>query len=302
MSAVAAADIPRFRLSSRMPIGLLAPVAVALAMIATPRAAQAQQGDMRSLDVSRQVHDSSALRVEVRYGAGRLGVRAASPPVLYRVQLRYFADRAAPLYAFYPETHTLRVGIERQSSRMPNDDRQGDLHLDLTPSVPVDLSFELGAVEADLDLTGLRIGQLSVESGASEAAVRFGSPNLERMRELDLRVGAAGLRAVGLANANAPDVRVEAGVGDVDLDFSGAWTQDVALSVQVALGDVKMHVPPDVGVRVEVQRWLASVDLDGMTKRGDAYYSDNWDAAPRKLRVVARTTFGKLRLDRAARD
>ena len=95
---------------------------------------------------------------------------------------------------------------------------------------------------------------------------------------------------------------MQAGVGDVDLDFGGAWNQDVALSVQVALGSVRLHVPRDVGVRLEVDRLLASVDAGDLEKRGDAYYSDNWDRATRRLRITSKTTFGSLRFDRNARD
>lgn len=279
---------------------LLLLCSLALAAHAAPL--RAQQRELRSLDVSRQLHDSAALRVEVRYGAGTLGVRAATTPVLYRMQLKYPADRAEPVYAYYPTTRTLRVGVERQSSRVPSGDRNGELRLDLARAVPMDLSLELGAVEADLDLSGLRVDQLHVESGASEAQLRFDTPNTDRMRSLDLRVGAAGLRALGLGNANAGEVRVQAGVGDVDLDFGGAWQQDMALSVQVALGNVKLHVPRDVGVRLEVQRLLASVDVGDLVKRGDAYYSENWDQATRRLRVTSKTTFGKLRVDRDTRD
>ena len=282
------------------PLALVLLCSVALAAQAAPLGAQ--QRELRSLDVSRQLHDSTALRVEVRYGAGTLGVRAATTPVLYRMQLSYPADRAEPVYAYYPTTHTLRVGVERQSSRVPSGDRNGELRLDLARAVPMDLSLELGAVEADLDLSGLRVDQLHVESGASEARLRFGTPNTDRMRALDLRVGAAGLRALGLGNANAGEVRVQAGVGDVDLDFGGAWQQDMALSVQVALGDVKLHVPRDVGVRLEVQRLFASLDVGDLVKRGDAYYSENWDHATRRLRVTSKTTFGKLRVDRDTRD
>lgn len=297
MTVARAAHLVR---STPRPRSLLLLCSLALAAHAAPL--RAQQRELRSLDVSRQLHDSAALRVEVRYGAGTLGVRAATTPVLYRMQLKYPADRAEPVYAYYPTTRTLRVGVERQSSRVPSGDRNGELRLDLARAVPMDLSLELGAVEADLDLSGLRVDQLHVESGASEAQLRFDTPNTDRMRSLDLRVGAAGLRALGLGNANAGEVRVQAGVGDVDLDFGGAWQQDMALSVQVALGNVKLHVPRNVGVRLEVQRLLASVDVGDLVKRGDAYYSENWDQATRRLRVTSKTTFGKLRVDRDTRD
>jgi hypothetical protein len=175
------------------------------------------------------------------------------------------------------------------------------MHLDLARAVPVDLDLELGAVEADLELSGLRVGQLHVESGASDAQLRFSTPNAERMRSLDLEVGAASLKASGLANANAPEIRVQAGVGGVELDFGGPWTQDVDLTVRVALGGVKIMVPSDVGVRVEAQKFLASFDSRGLTKRGNAYFSDNWESAAHHLTIRSKTTFGSLRVERTGR-
>lgn len=287
------------RTSHAVSAALVAAGALA-ANVAAPRPATAQT--LRSVDVSRQLHDSAALQVRVSYAAGKLALQSAQMPVLYRMQLSYLPERVEPLYRFDPATRTLRVGVTKRGSRFPGEGQPGEMHLDLAPSVPVDLELELGAVEADLDLSGLRVGRLRVESGASDAAVRFDTPNPERMRSLEFAVGAASLRASTLANANAPEVRVQAGVGSVDLDFGGRWTQDVDLSVQVALGGVTIRVPRDVGVRVEARKFLASFDTRGLVKRGDAYVSENWDTAAHHLRVRSRTTFGKLELERTERE
>lgn len=279
---------------------LAAAVLFCAALAGGSRAAGAQE--LRSLDVARQLHDSSTMLVRVRYAAGKLALRSTDSPVLYRMQLAYLPEAVRPLYSFTPTTRTLRVGAERRGMRMPGGDRTGDMHLDLARAVPIDLDMELGAVEADLDLSGLRVGELHVESGASDAQLRFATPNVERMRSLDLQVGAASLRATGLANANAPEIRVQAGVGGVDLDFDGTWTQSVDLNVKVALGGVTVRVPRDVGIRVEAQKFLASFDSQGLVKRGNAYYSDNWETAAHKLNVRAQTTFGTLRVERSARQ
>jgi predicted membrane protein len=85
----------------------------------------------------------------------------------------------------------------------------------------------------------------------------------------------------------------------VELDFGGQWTQDMSVDADLALGKLTLHVPRDVGVRVEVQKFLASFDQQGLVKRGDAYYSDNWDQAKYRLRLRAQTTFGGIELDRA---
>ncbi|MFL5576077.1 MAG: LiaF domain-containing protein [Gemmatimonadaceae bacterium] len=279
--------------------GLAAALALG-APLSAPRSASAQE--LRSVDISRQLHDSAALQVRVNYAAGKLALRSAQLPVLYRVQLSYLPERVEPRYSFDAATRTLHVGVEKRGSRVPGEGRPGEMHLDLAPAVPVDLALELGAVEADLDLSGLRVGRLRVESGASDATVHFDAPNPERMRSLEFEVGAASLRATRLANANAPEIRVQAGVGSVDLDFGGKWTQDVDVSVQVALGGVKIRVPSDVGVRVEARKFLASFDTRGLIKRGDAYYSENWDTAAHHLRLRTRTTFGKLELEPTDRE
>ena len=93
--------------------------------------------------------------------------------MLYRMQLAYLPDAVRPLHSFAPGTRTLRVGVEKRGVRIRGGDRSGDMHLDLARAVPIDLDMELGAVEADLDLSGLRVGELHVESGASDAKLRF---------------------------------------------------------------------------------------------------------------------------------
>jgi hypothetical protein len=158
----------------------------------------------------------------------------------------------------------------------------------------MDLTFELGATRADLDLGGLTIDALRLEAGASESWARFDVPNPHPMRRLDIQVGAASFHGSDLANANAPLVSVDAGVGGVDLDFGGRWTQDVDLDLSVAMGGSTIRVPRDVGVRVDLDRAFASFDRDDLRKRGDAWVSENWDDARYHLRVRGSTAFGKL--------
>ena len=271
-------------------------VLACLALAAAPAASRAQE--WRTLEVSRQVRDTQPLRVRVTYGAGELGLRRANASQLYEMRVRYNALRSEPVHAFDSAARTLRLGVQRASSRGEGDrDQAGTLQLALSNRVPLDLTLDLGAVEADLDLGGLRLNRLMVESGASDARIRFDTSNEVPMESLDLDVGVASLRAANLANANAREVRVNARVGSVDLDFGGEWTQDVELRVEVALGGVTVRVPADVGVKVDVQKFLTSFDEAGLVKRGNAWYSPNWDTATHKLSVNAETAIGRLRID-----
>ena len=256
----------------------------------------------RTVESSRQLHDSVAQRVRVHYGAGRFDVSATSAPVLYTMTLRYDEATMTPLHRYDPAAHLLELGIEGESkhfNRSSNDEGKGQMRLVLSRSVPLDLDMELGATKAMLDLGGLQLQRLKLQSGASETVLDFSSPNATRMDVLDVDVGAASLEARNLGNANASTIRVHGGVGGVDLDFGGQWTQDANVDVELALGKLTLHVPRDVGVRLEVEKFLASFDQQGLQKRGDAYFSDNWDRAKYRVRVRASTTFGGIEVDRA---
>ena len=273
-------------------------LAAALGAAWQPASAQS----WRTVESARQLRDSGEHRVRVRYGAGRIDIAATSSPVLYAMTLRYDESSSTPLHSYDPAARVLTVGVEGQSDRFSRnigEKSKGEMRLSLSRSVPVDLSLALGATKATLDLGGLDITALQLESGASETVVDFSSPNQGRMRTLDVDVGAASFEARNLANANVAKVRVHGGVGGVELDFGGQWQQDMDVNVDLALGKLTLHVPRDVAVRVEVEKFLASFDEQGLEKRGDAYYSDNWDRAKYRLRLHAQTTFGGIELDRA---
>ena len=273
---------------------------LALALLIPWRTSSSQS--WRTVESSRQLSDSAAHHVRVQYGAGRVEVGATNAPLLYSMTLRYDESSATPIHVYDQAGHSLTLGVDAQSQRFSknmDEKAKGEMRLSLNRNVPLDLDLELGATKATLDLGGLNLSGLRLDSGASETLLDFSTPNRGRMRSIDVDVGAASFEARNLANANTSSIRVRSGVGSVELDFGGQWSQDVTADVDLSLGKLTLHVPRDVGVRVEVEKFLASFDQQGLRKRGDAYYSDNWDQAKYHLRLHAETTFGGIELDRA---
>lgn len=274
--------------------------ALFLSVLSQPVAAQRWQ----TFESSRQLHDTSSHRVRIQYGAGRIDVSSTAAPVLYSMQLRYDETVGNPVHTYDPDDRSLTLGMGSQTvhfGRNFKDQTKGEMRLALNRAVPMDLDFDLGATRAMLDLGGLSLRDLRIESGASETTVDFSEPNPLRMRALEIQVGAASFEGRNLANANTQTVRVNGGVGNVELGFAGEWRQDMSLDVDVALGKVTLHVPEDVGVRVEVQKFLASFDSGDLRKRGGAYFSNNFDSAKFKLRIRASTTFGGIQIDHDSR-
>jgi hypothetical protein len=274
---------------------------VSALLLVSGTGATASAQEWRTVDVSRQLRDSGVHRVHIEYGAGRLDVRPTTDRVLFAMQLKYDDANGQPLHRYDPEDRSLRVGISGQSihvGKRMGEQTSGEMHLGLSRAVPLELDIDVGAAKAEFELGGLMLQEARIHTGAADARVSFTTPNLSRLRTLDVDVGAASFEAKGLANANTSNIRIKAGVGDVDLSLDGMWTQDLAVEATMALGKLTIRVPRDVGIRVDVKRFLASFDHPGLEKRGDAFYSANWESAPYKVRVRAETVLGAIEIAR----
>lgn len=274
---------------------------VAPLLVAALVAAEAGAQSWRSMEVSRQLRDTSEHLVRVRYGAGRFTLRATSEPVLFSMSLRYDEDRMRPVHDYSADARTATLGIEGESvrwTRYVSNRNESEMRLLLSDAVPLDLRLELGATHARVDAGGLALNSLRIETGAADAVLDFSTPNRRRMRALDLQLGAASFVFTNLGNANVERIRVEGGVGTVDLDFGGALSNDVDVEANVALGKFALHLPPHVGIRVEIRRVLAGFAHPGLIRRGNAFYSENWDSAKTRMRIRAETVFGAVEVHR----
>jgi hypothetical protein len=258
------------------------------ATLAAPAGAQ----DWRNITTFRQLADEEMLRVDVEYGAGRFEVIPGTGNLLYRANLRYDADVFRPVTSY--ANGRLRLGFEGGSIRGRNL-KAGHLQLLLGQRVPLDLSLKFGAAEADLELGGLRIREAQISTGASRTEVAFSQANPEVCRSLKLEVGAAQFQALGLGNLNAERMTVSGGVGEVTLDFTGRWRTNLTADIDMGLGALNIRVPRGLGVRVRKSGILASFDSQGLIKRGDVYFSEDWEDADHRLTINIDAALGTIR-------
>lgn len=273
-------------------------VAIVLGLLAgTATWADAQT--WRAMSESRRQLGEDTLAVSVRFALGELRIGAADPPTLYRVGLVYDEETFDPDVSYDVRRRRLVAGIrggDRGVFPRNWDERSRQrLTLALSRDVAVRLDVEFGAGAASLELGGLAMISGRIQTGASETTIRFSEPNATTCRSLTVEVGAAEFRAYALGNARCRRVRVGGGVGEMVLDLSGAWPEgEHRVRADVGLGEVRLQVPRDVGVRLEIHKFLASVDHPGFTKRGSYYYSANYDDAAVQLLVEVHATFGSI--------
>jgi hypothetical protein len=256
-----------------------------------PQQVSAQEWETST--TSRRVAGEKVLRVDLEYGAGTLAIGPGPSGTLYRTNLKYDARSFTPRINYGDSR--LSVGLSGSTNRGRNV-RSGELDLRLSPDVPMNLELKFGAVEAELQLGGIRVRRLDVQTGASKTTLNISKPNLERCQSAQFTVGAARFEASGLGNLNAEQLTVQGGVGEMVLDFTGAWPADLNAKIDMGLGSLTLRVPHHIGVRIVRGGVLSSFDSEGLTKRGNTYYSENWEQARRKLSLELNAALGSVRV------
>lgn len=272
---------------------------VSLALLLTlvlPAGARGQEWE--NLSASRKLSGEDAVDVRIKYGVGRFQVRPGDAGTLYRMDLRYDSERFEPVVDYARGRLELGVETRGRNLNFKGDRDGGEMTLELSPAVPMDLVLEFGAVRANLDLGGLHLTDLELSTGASESSLDFSRPTQGRVRTAEFNVGAADFEALNLGNLRADRLEVEAGVGEVTLDFGGELAQNMRVTVSMGLGALELRVPDGVGVSLEKDSFLTSLDASDFTQDGDMYYSSNWDTAGRRLTVEVEAAFGSIRIVR----
>ncbi len=270
---------------------LLALVAASFLLAGVPHSGGAQS--WRSVTMSRQLAGESEVDVRVRFGAGRLRIEPGEPGTLYRMHLRYDEESFEPVAKY--ERGRLDLGVEgtKRNLRWRKDNTQ-EMELFLARELPMKLDLEFGAVRADLDLGGIQMTRLKLHTGASESRVDISEPNPIRMSSASLGVGAADFHVRNLGNLNSERITVDAGVGNIVLDFQGTWQGDATVSVDMGLGALELRFPEGLGVRLFKDTFLTSFDSEGLVKRGDSYYSLDWEEAEHHVTVTVDAAFGSI--------
>jgi hypothetical protein len=188
------------------------------------------------------------------------------------------------------------VDSERDGGR-GLDVREGSTaRIALTREVPLDLDLEFGAGEAEIELGGMSLQRLSLQTGASETRVSFSEPNPLAAEEVSIEAGAADLRVIGLGNTRARSIEFKGGVGATVLDFSGAWQGAAEASVEMGIGSVTLQLPRSHGVRIDRSSFLASFSGPNLERRGDSYYSSNWEETQNRLTIDLSAALGSIEI------
>ena len=217
---------------------------------------------------------ADTVMAEIVLGAGRLEISSGAEALLD-------ADFTYNIAEWEPEVnYTVQDGDGRLTIRQPSSERKIPLAIDdvkyewdlrFNESVPLNLSITMAAGEGELELDRLLLNRLEFQGGAGDVTVDLSGSSLTA---LDLRLGA----------------------GSVNLDLTGDWQQDLSGNIKGGVGAATLHLPSNVGVRVQAQGRLGSINASGLSKNGDIYTNDAYGQSDVTLDIDIETGIGEITL------
>ncbi len=262
-------------------------------------AVQAQT--LRPFGTYRQWHGETRLTARLEYAAGTLRLGPGSRDDLYRMDLSYDEARYLPISDFDTPSGSVLLGLKSVGQGgirvVSREQPRQTASVGFSPAVDIALALTLGAVEADVELGGLRVSNLVVKTGASRTVVRFSQANGVRCGLPALSAGAADVAVLGHGNSPGDEIEFEAGVGKVLLDFAGAWNSSSRVDITMAVGELTLRLPRKVGVRLRMDKFLSSFEPVGLVRRGNDFQSRNYDPKQRRLDHDLTTAMGGERVE-----
>jgi hypothetical protein len=169
------------------------------------------------------------------------------------------------------------------------------IRLGLGTGVALQLSTKTGVGKNDLDLTGLRLQSLQLETGVGETRLGILAPNPERCRTVSVNTGLGAFKTTGLGELGFERFTFRGGIGGTELDFSGTWERPGEVDIALGIGGASISLPRDLGVELSADKnFLTGFTIKGFESVGGRYRSANLDRTTKRANFRLKAGIGGL--------
>ncbi len=141
----------------------------------------------------------------------------------------------------------------------------------LTDSKPYDLDLNYGLGNANIDLSGLSVRNLAIQTASADIVIGYpqGIANKVNMDTFLVKVDLGSVTINQMNMARSKLILAEVGFGNLSMDFSNTLQQPNQVRAMVGAGNMEITLPPsNVPVLVKVSdSWLCSVSPSRSLKK-----------------------------------
>ncbi|MGD9898535.1 MAG: toast rack family protein, partial [Calditrichaceae bacterium] len=194
--------------------------------------------------------------INISFGAGRIEINSGNISDLYQGNFEYTGTE--PEVQISASRNFADVRISQNETR-PEKDKKSDIkihnlenlsdniwNITLTNRIPLNLDLDLGASKSYLNLGGLKLEKVNIETGLSKTDLDFGLVNPVSLSSLVIDAGISKFTGRRLLNSRFRKFIFNGGVGDYKLEFDGEFTTEANIDINVDLGSILIIIPKSV--------------------------------------------------------
>lgn len=220
-----------------------------------------------------EVPPDEALVVDLDLGMGTFVIEPAAAGEPLQVEADYDEANFELEEGFDAEINTYRVRFGARGGSVfrwfgDTDASDNRVTVRLPADRPLNLDLDIGVGESTIDLGGLWLIGLELDTGPGEHRLDFSRPLRAPLEALEVDGSVGEVVLANLGNASPARLKVNQGIGDMTVDLHGAWQRDARVSVDLGIGECRVRVPEDV--RVDLERsgvGLGETQLRGLSRR-----------------------------------
>ncbi len=251
---------------------------VAALLFVTSLGCRLIQFDVKALEVGELITETltidsegaRAAQVSLTMAAGELEVGGGAA-ALMEAKFTYNVAEWTPEVSYTVDDEGRLTVRQPEFQGLPGRGRaRNEWVLAFSEDMPLDMRVEYGAGTCALDLGRLQVTRLSLNLGAGDAAVDFGG------------------------NTTLEDLKVDVGIGNLQLDLTGDWQHDVAVNIQGGIGSIEILLPADIGTRVSVSQGIGNVNVRELSRRDGVYVNALYGESDATLDITVQAGLGNI--------
>lgn len=166
------------------------------------------------------------------------------------------------------------------------------------PSLSTDLFIDLGVGESDLDLSGLTLNKVAVNSAFCNVNVNYSEPNQCRMKKMDIHAASADILLQNLEMASADLVTIQNDMGATRLEIGRRQKPGSTIYIHSGVGSCTLMIHPDQPTQLTLKSgFFSTVDVPESFEETDKgvysnkAYQDNPDNG---TKIICNIDFGNI--------
>jgi len=273
---------------------------VACDISSIPGLPKLEVGELRTKELLVPLGDAESAEVLLRFGAASFHLKPGAAELL-EGEVTYNVDQLEPETEYSSSAGQAKVEISPRRGTeirgLPTERVRNDWEIWLTRKIPLSLRTEAGAFGGDFDLSGLRLTNLEIRTGAARSTVSFEEPNPQELERIEIETGASEFDILGLGYANFEEMTFKSGLGRYTLDFAGRLNRSAEVRIETGISQVTIIVPESTGTKVILEEEVSDTDIYGFRRLEEKeYVNDAFEEAENTLVIKIRMGLGSLTL------